>query len=213
MPIIEQLNKINIKNQSMRTYFKSTASNTGSLLNVSFASKLKNDKEEKEGAVFFKIVKQVTWDSDRKKGNFSKGASINVKFTLPEIAGIINSVESLTPFSFFHSFGKESANGTFNFFELQLKEGQKEGTRGYSLKIKKNNEEFKSFLTLNEGLDLAAFLKYARKHIYNGLVSIEKNRFAKLPKPNKEIKESEVKETTDVNPPEVVVEDEDNINW
>lgn len=89
----------------MKTLYKPNSKNSGSALNLKI--------NPTEGCVFLSMIKQSTWDERTKKGSFkgnveNPNATVNVKLSLLECAGIVDAIESNRRFSKYHSSPKQT---------------------------------------------------------------------------------------------------------
>lgn len=165
-------------------FYKANRAVSGSALGITFNSK--------EQAVFFECIKQTGWDEGTKNGSFKGGDKANVKFSLFEVGGLIDVIETvlatsvasdkatLVParreFKGYHSNAKGSTQITFKEY--------KRGTDlvGLSLSVKKTVTEGKvetSFVmgfSFAEAVTLREYLKFTLEHAFSALYAEDKER-------------------------------------
>ena len=146
-------------------FFAPTTKITGGALFVSFNSK--------EGSVYFKFLKQIANNPDKKK-NFDSTA-LHFKLTQDEAADTIQCVRNKDKTSFYHSFGEEKTTGKFGYYEIA--QDGKDPRRGFSLSIKRNETEIRIGFTLGGAERLAQFLEFALDHIFSADYAADKKAF------------------------------------
>ena len=153
----------------MKTFYKSNKAVTGMLTNVSFDSKGQN--------IFVNLVRQKSWDDGKRVGGFAGGERLNVKFSAAEASGMIRALTRSEKFDFYHSFKDNKTFGSITYAEKEVGEGEKKTLRrGFYLNVKNGDKDGKTSLTLDEGLDLADFLTFAKQHMNAALYAAEKQR-------------------------------------
>lgn len=208
-------------------YFSGNKAGSGGVLSVTFNSK--------DQSAFFRLTKQVGWNDTTKKPSFSGGAMINVKLSADEIGEFIHAIGSHDSCGFYHSFGEDVSTGTFRYYEVENKANPNKKNRGFGLTIKKGDVEIKIGLSLGAAERFSQYLQFALDHMNSAIYAQDKKeqeeyykkKEGEKPKVVKPFrKEKIVEETTtkaeveievdeNVNPPEVVEEEntEDNLNW
>lgn len=149
----------------MPTYFKASKAVNG------FLTSINTNLEDQ--SIWFRLTKQTGWDDNKKLGSFKGGESFSIKFNLAEVGGFINAVERRDePFSFYHT----TVSGRFQFYDLEPREQGKPRIRGFSLSLKKGEEQIKTSFTLAEAIDLVGYLDHARRNIYSVIDAQEAQR-------------------------------------
>ena len=83
----------------MISFYKPQASNNGTACSFYM---------NKDGEFFSELLKQKTWDANRKIGTFNKDTKVSVKWSQLELAEILNLLEGKQPkFSAFHKSQKQ----------------------------------------------------------------------------------------------------------
>ena len=96
---------------------------------------------KKDNAFFSTLIKQASWDSNRKIGSFKNNKdnpskSVNIKFSALEIASIIDSIKRNQKFTGYHG-----SNQIVRFtFGPYTRKGEQE-QRGFSFSVTKENKE------------------------------------------------------------------------
>lgn len=139
------------------SFFSPKTNLNGGALFASFNSK--------DGSIFFKILKQVANNPD-KKNNFDGKNPINFKLSQDEAADIIRSVRTTSACSFYHKFKEDVTTANFKYYSVQGQNGQPNKS-GYGLTVKKNDIEVKIGFTLGSAERLSLFLVNALNHIYD----------------------------------------------
>jgi hypothetical protein len=141
------------------TFYKPNSKNTGSAFQASLGRK--NDE------LFFKIIKQVSWDDEKRRGSFKENAvdpskNLSVKLNAVEAASIIQSINTKSEFKAFHKSKNQTVIISFNL--MMDKNTNQE--KGFSLRMIKesagNSTQNTSFIMgfyPNEALILKLFLE------------------------------------------------------
>jgi hypothetical protein len=146
-------------------FFSPLPENRGAALYVSFNSK--------DGAMYFKLIKQTNYDIKTKKGTFRGGAITNVKFSEDETGGFIEAIRNRGKFTFYHQFESQSpTSGQFNYYERDDGRGGRRG--GFGLTLKKDNIEYKVGFSVGGAERLMEYLKFALNHINSATYSKDK---------------------------------------
>lgn len=169
-------------------YYSPNSRINGGALFASFNSK--------DGSVYFKILKQIANNPD-KKGNFDGKTPINIKLSQDEAADIIRAVRTNSSCSFFHKFNDVATTLKFTYYET-------EGTpakRGFGATIKKENVEVKIGFTLGSAERLSLFLENALVHIFDAEYSQDLKEAKEYREKNKP-QENATNQNTEVKTPE-----------
>lgn len=183
------------------TLFKPNKNVTGAL--ISF--KVSQDKNG-EPCLWINLVKQAGWSNG--KGSFGQNAkdkekSLNAKFNLLEIAGIIRAIKEKSDFSAYHGFDNASLQVSMKYSE---KEWNKKILQGFYLNFTRNgSDKFSISLARDtEAYGLALFLEAqafsapAVKNILEPKTFGEKNPVTVTIK--NEVKQEKKEETEEDNP-------------
>jgi len=164
----------------------------------------------KEGSIYFKVLKQIANNAD-KKGNFDGKNPINVKLSQDEAADIIRAIRTNGLSSFYHKFNDEVSTGKFTYYEIDAKDGQGNPIKrkGFGLTVKKNDIEVKMGFTLGSAERLSLFLKNALVHIFNA----EYSQDLKDAKEYREKNKSEVQSKTEEYIPKESTHAEETIDF
>ena len=125
-----------------------------------------------ENSCFFITVKaQTGWNQQKNVGSFQGGQEITAKFSLIEAAQVINLIKANGPdVDFYH----KSQNGTICSGKISFVENEKTGG-SFFFNLNKGESKLRSFLSIAEALDLAAYLEHGRTQIYS-FEDIEEDR-------------------------------------
>mgnify|MGYP001593512640 FL=1 len=146
-------------------YFSANPKGSGAALFVSFQSK--------EQCVFFKLLKQVSWDAKSRTGSFKDGAFVNVKFSPDEVADFIRAVRVNGESKFYHQFINNVTSGWFRYYHFDA-ENNNPAKSGFGLTVKNGDTEFKVGFTLGSAERLAEYLKFALQRINEAIYAADK---------------------------------------
>lgn len=135
-------------------YYSPNARVNGGALFASFNSK--------DGSVYFKVLKQIANNPD-KKNNFDGKNPINIKLSQDEAANIIRAVRTNGSCNFFHKFNDVVTTLKFTYYETDSTPPR----RGFGATIKKDDTEVKLGFTLGSAERLSLFLQNALVHIFD----------------------------------------------
>ena len=202
-------------------FFSGTKANTGGVLAVSFNSK--------DQSVFLKVTKQTGWNDKINKPTFAGGETVNFKLTQDEAGDMIHAVSGHDQCGFYHTFNNESSTGNFRYYEIDDKKNAGKKIRGFGLTLKKGAFEAKIGFSLGSAERLSQYLQFALQRMNEAIYAQDKKEFeeylkkkdaanAKAPTKPAPKKVEEVVEAPDdtednVNPPAVVEDGEDSLNW
>lgn len=200
-------------------FFSGTKSNTGGVLAVSFKSK--------DQSVFFKVTKQTGWNDKINKPTFSGGETINFKLSQDEAGDIIHAVSGHDQCGFLHTFNNESSTGSFRYYEMDDKKNTGKKIRRFRLTCKKGEFESNIGFSLGSAERLSQYLQFALQRMNEAIYVQDKKEFEEylkkkdaaksttkpMPKKVDEVEVPNDSEENNVDPPEVVVEGEDNLDW
>lgn len=147
-------------------FYAANGKSSGGALSVSFNSK--------DRAVYFNLIKQVSWDANTKKGTFKGGKQLNFKLSLDEVGSIIHTIRTNGNTKFFHSFGDSSTTGNFNYFLIKSTDPKFPDRQGFGLSLKNGTDEFKVALSLGGATNLMEYLVFALNHCYSALYASDK---------------------------------------
>src|SRR6266498_224495 len=151
-------------------YYSPNSKNSGSALFVSFQSK--------EPAIFFKLLKQVGWDTKSGTASFKDGAFVNIKFSPDEAADFIRAVRVNGESKFYHQFNNNSTFGSFRYYYVAPEpENNIPAKTGFGLTVKSGETEFKLGLTLGGGERLMEYLKFALQRINEADYAADKKNY------------------------------------
>ena len=114
-------------------FYKQTAKVTGTACSFYL--------NKKDNAFFSTLIKQASWDSNRKIGSFKSNKDnpskrVNIKFSALEISSIIDSIKRNQKFTGYHG-----SNQIVRFtFGPYVRKGEQE-QRGFSFSVTKENKE------------------------------------------------------------------------
>jgi hypothetical protein len=153
-------------------YFAPNTRVTGGALFVSFSSK--------DGAVFFKLLKQIA-NNPSKKGNFDGQHPINLKLSEDEAAGIIRAVRTRNNANFYHKFKDTNTAIHFTHYKIEPKQEGDKAREGFGLTVKQtvgSNPEnvVKVGFSLDSAERLLEYLRFALNHIFSADYSLDKKR-------------------------------------
>lgn len=135
-------------------YYSPNSRINGGALFASFNSK--------DGSVYFKVLKQIANNPD-KKNNFDGKNPINVKLSQDEAADIIRAIRTNSSCNFFHKFNDVVTTLKFTYYETEGNPPR----RGFGATIKKDDTEVKIGFTLGSAERLSLFLQNALVHIFD----------------------------------------------
>jgi hypothetical protein len=164
------------------SFFKPNKFNKGAACTISFSSK--------DGAAYFGLVRQVSWNEETKKGTFSGGASLNMKFNATELSEIIDIIERNVPQAkaLYHTFGDTYTYIGFNphkkedvqlGFALSVTQGKEGGTE---------KDKWYFGFTFAEAALLREYLKFILGHFFSAMYSeAKKQALARKPEDEKPV--------------------------
>lgn len=135
-------------------YYSPNSRINGGALFASFNSK--------DGSVYFKVLKQIANNPD-KKNNFDGKSPINVKLSQDEAANIIRAVRTNSSCSFYHKFNDDVTTLKFTYYKTDGNPPRE----GFGATIKRNDVEVKIGFTLGSAERLSLFLQNALVHIFD----------------------------------------------
>lgn len=143
---------------------------TGAMASWSFNSK--------DGSVWLRLMKQTgvkTSAGGGTNGTYAGGATVNVKFNIDEVGGIIRSARNLEKVSFFHKSPTTTTTINLNAYVVPASGTNPEKTN-YGLSVKQGQLEFKIGLSAGQAEALAQYLEFALGHIFSADYSEDKKR-------------------------------------
>jgi len=175
----------------MISFYKPNSKNTGTACSFSVNSK--------EGSVWSSLIKQSSWNEGTKTGSFSDNKdnpqkSARVKFSITEVAGLLEALDKNVEFSAYHSSDKQVTKIRFSPY---IKDEKQVGF-SYSVnkESKENIENKQSFLLgfyFNEARLLKEFLTHALQSIFKAQ-EVEAIKKIKNSKVNQEVNKSNAEE-------------------
>ena len=166
----------------MISFYKPNSKNTGTACSFSV-----NSKDE---SVWSSLIKQSSWNESKKIGSFSENQnnpnkSVKIKFSLPEIAGLLDCLEKNSEFSAYHSSEKQSTQIKLSPY---VKDNKQVGFSYIVTKTDKQNSENKQSYLIGFYFNEAALLKYFLKYSLNSI--FESNRIETIKKLKNNIKDN-----------------------
>lgn len=170
-------------------FYKPTQKNTGAACEFSFNSK--------ESCLFIGLVKQIGYDQSKRLGSFKGGEQARFKFSLTEIAGMIDALNRNAEYPMFHS--SEAAKSVITFKPyLDMNTNQQ---KGFSLSISKTSGEeklsYRIGFTFQEMELIKRYLIFSLEHCFSAIYSADKKKAEQY----KKTKEKEPTEPTDSKDP------------
>jgi len=94
----------------------------------------------KDGTVFFSLLKQSTWDAEKRIGGFKESRnnpakSVTVALNQMEVAAILDLLDRNRAYSSMHDSEKQIKSINFSPWMNKVPEGEKATQRGYSFSI------------------------------------------------------------------------------
>ena len=150
----------------MISLYHPNKSNTGSACSFS--------QNAKDGTIWAALVKQDTWDAEKRIGSFlgSRGnpeKHINIKLGVAEVGAILDALDRFRPFSTVHVTDKDTKSINFSLWLSKPDKPEDQPVpKGYSFVITLTNKEdttkktpFYIALTFGEGRLIREFLIYS----------------------------------------------------
>lgn len=153
------------------TFYKANSAVKGALCSFSFNSKGQ--------ALYVELVKQVSYNAEKRLGSFSGGKKCVAKFSVTEIGDFILALEKNKEVKPFHSFNGETSQITFGPLMSKPKTDDEKPTQiGFKLNIYKSNdgqkENFSIGFSFAESVVLREYFKFVLQHIYSAIYSADK---------------------------------------
>ena len=149
---------------SLIQIYKPNAKTSGHALSVSVnASPSKKDGR----GIYIELIKQTTWDVNTKRGTFSGGDKIKLKFNEVEIATIIDCVNSGREAKFFHDSGTVTTSIGFKPW----------GENGWSFSASQSGVSYLMGLTFGEAEYIKQTLEFCLREIVATDFYIEQEQF------------------------------------
>jgi hypothetical protein len=179
----------------MISFYKPNSKNTGTACSFSVNSK--------EGSIWSSLIKQSSWNEGTKTGSFSDNKdnpqkSAKVKFSITEVAGLLEALDKNVEFSAYHSSDKQITKIKFSPYIRDDKQV------GFSYSVnkesKENVENKQSFLLgfyFNEARLLREFLVHALQSVFK-TQEVEAIKKFKNSKPNQELNKSGTEEDSEL---------------
>jgi hypothetical protein len=163
------------------SFYKPNPSNTGS----AFSAQIGEDGKTGSPTLYFKAIKQFSWDKDKRVGNFSgnkddASKNISVKFNENECGEIISAITHRYGFGTFHAFEDNKTSIKFTPWDKPLKaKGEEIGTvPAFGITIIRNGSDtFKMPMDPGECQVVVEYLK----HFFIKLFAFRENAFKKAP--------------------------------
>jgi len=185
--------------------YSPNSTTTGSALFISLSSK--------DGAMYFNLLKQVSWDANTKKASFKDGARLNVKFSLDEVGEMVNVIKNRGKWNFYHNFSETVVSGGFTYYSKEYDyKGKKVTKTGYGLTVKKGDQEWKVGFTLGSAEKLLAYLNFFFDRCFQAIYAADKKAFEEKQK-NKKTLENPPEEVLDKAADEQEKENEENLEF
>jgi len=123
----------------------------------------------KEGSVYFRVLKQIANNPD-KKGNFDGKNPLNIKLSQDEAADFVRAVRTNGESKFYHKFDSAVTTGSFKHYVIPAKDTFP-ARSGFGFSVKKTQDgketEIKVGFTLASAERLSLFLQNALVHIFD----------------------------------------------
>lgn len=165
----------------MLSIYKAKANKNGTACSFSFNSK--------DQALFINLIKQVGWDESTKKGSFKGGDKCNVKFSMAEIGGLIDTIEKGRPSKGYHSSQNQTIQYTFAPYYLGPEGGDKK-LAGFSLSVfrqtgeEKEKKAFQIGFNFGEAVMLREYFRSVLGRMFGAIYSEDKQRYEAAVKAN-----------------------------
>ena len=149
-------------------YYKPNAKNQGTACSFNVQTKAKgigsDGKERNVRGVYMEMIKQTSWDKQKKVGGFKDGEKINIKFSKTEAASIIDTFERMQDTRMFHTTGDSSTS-------IQIKpwvtpQGE---YKGFGLTVKQGDSLFRIPFTPGEVVEIREWLKFALQRTFTAM--------------------------------------------
>lgn len=142
------------------------------------AMSLQLGQSPKGPTVYLSIVRQKSWDADKRLGSFytnkDEGHSARVKFNEIEIGGLIAAIRLYENFGAFHSFDENKTQISFNTYQKKPKQGETEGAKAFSLTVTKNGLKLGMGVEKSEAEAMRVFLETALAEIFKSRTQEQK---------------------------------------
>ncbi len=146
--------------------YKPNAANKGSAFTFNFGPAKKGGDLKGDLALYVSTVLQASWNSTTKQGSFKENAknqakTCNIKLSLFEVGGLINSIKRRVEFKGYHTFPGSSSSIQFSFAPA-VKE---EVFNGFIFSILRGSDKavFRIGIAPNEAEVLSNFLDFGLK--------------------------------------------------
>lgn len=167
----------------MISIYKPNSKNTGHSMSVSYSSMESSQKDgrtvsSKDACFFITMVKQSSWNQEKRVGNFKQdmkdpAKATTIKINLFEAGGLINSFERIQNFDVFHSTpaGNSSISLTVNDVKAPKPNGQ---TKFFYFSIGKGSDlKFSIPLNMEEAVVIRDFLKFGLTCAFRSSISLQ----------------------------------------
>lgn len=167
----------------MISIYKPNSKNTGHSMSVSFSPMELSEKggrtvSSKDACFFITMVKQSSWNQEKRIGSFKQdmkdpAKATTVKIDIFEAGGIINSFERMQNFDVFHSTpsSNSSISLTVNDVKVVKPNGQ---TKFFYFSIGKGSDlKFSIPLSMEEAVVVRDFLKFGLTCAFRSSISLQ----------------------------------------
>jgi len=142
------------------SFYKPNPRNTGAAASFSVRNSINNEED-----FYMNIVRQVSWDSDKRLGSFKSDDPSNkiaIKFNMVELGSIIRSILYKEEFSTVHMFDKVATSISFKQSEYTKSYKGKDTTvKVLNINVSKNKEKYSVSLDFSEATVLWVFCQHA----------------------------------------------------
>ena len=171
------------------TFFKAQATGKGSLGSIRFTSK--------DQSFFVEIVKQTSWNPEKKIGSFIGGAKICTKLSMNEVGGMLLAVKNKSDYKTIHKTNERTLQIGFTPYHVDNKEtGEKQVYKGFGLSLFVNKDEsYRIGFSPGELEILTRYLGFGLDHCFSAIYAEDKRKseeYFKAKSDGKGVKESVV---------------------
>ena len=162
------------------SFYKPNTSSTG----CAFSFQIGTDAKNNAPSMFMKGIKQHSWDSAKRLGNFSNNKedptkNMSIKFNEAECGEIISAINCRHEFNTFHAFEDNKTSIRFSPWDKKPK-GDSDGSTlpAFGITVTRNGSEtFKMPLDPGETILITEYLK----HFLHKVFAHEESKFKKAP--------------------------------
>lgn len=151
-------------------FFKAQATGKGSAASVKFTSK--------DQSFFIEVIKQVSWDENKKIGSFIGGAKVCTKLSMNEVGGMLSAAKNKSEYKTFHKTDTRSLQISFGpYFLDDKKTGEKAVYRGFGLSLFiSKDESYRIGFSPAELEVLIRYLEFGLDHCFSAIYAEDKRK-------------------------------------